>query len=44
MAWMNKESILQKERLRQRIRDELLAVGITPIDRPDEQTRWQRSN
>jgi sulfur transfer protein SufE len=27
-----------------RIRDELLAVGITPIDRPDGQTRWERSN
>lgn len=26
-----------------RIRDELLAVGITPIDRPDGQTRWERS-
>jgi cysteinyl-tRNA synthetase len=25
------------------IRDELLAVGITPIDRPDGQTRWERS-
>ncbi|MCY7338024.1 MAG: cysteine--tRNA ligase, partial [Chamaesiphon sp.] len=26
-----------------RIRDELLAVGIIPIDRPDGQTRWERS-
>ena len=26
-----------------RIRDELLAVGITPIDRPDGQIRWERS-
>jgi cysteinyl-tRNA synthetase len=26
-----------------RIRDELIAVGITPIDRPDGQTRWERS-
>ena len=26
-----------------KIRDELLAVGIIPIDRPDGQTRWERS-
>ena len=26
-----------------RIRDELLAVGIIPIDKPDGQTRWERA-